>query len=84
MSAKDGTERLCKCGYPMESGDNHPMCMLCLGIHEMPKCSLCKAMSTAGRALRRRHYNEARSSGYVLRDGQRFIFRPLPQSGVST
>ena len=84
MSAKDGTERLCKCGYPIGDGDNHPMCLLCLGVHEMTKCSICKSMSTAVKALRRRLYNEAKSSGYVLRDGQKLIFPPLPQSGVQT
>ena len=49
----------------------------------MPKCSVCKAMPTAPRALRRRLYNGARSSGFVLTGGQRLIFPPLPQSGVS-
>ena len=83
MTDEEGTARLCKCGYPMDSGDNHKLCMLCLSIHEMPKCSVCKAMPTAPRALRHRLYNEARSSGHLLRGNIRMIFPLIHPSGAT-
>ena len=69
----------------MESGDNHDLSMLCLGIHEMPKCSVCKAMPTAPRSLRHRLHNEARSSCHLnlMRGNIRVIFPPNPPSGAS-
>ena len=83
MSDKDGTGRSCSCGFPLESGDNHISCMLCLGSQDMSKCSICKTLNVSAKTLRRRAYNDAKCSGYVLREGVRLTFPPISSPSVS-
>ena len=75
--------KVCPCGDALSEGDNHVKCMLCLGNHDMSSFPVCQAMSTPAKALRRRAYNDAVNSGFLMVGARRHIFPPLPSTGVA-
>ena len=79
----DRSRKCLTCGALLADGDNHIKCMLCLGNHDMSLCPVCKSMNTPAKALRRRAYNDASKSGFIMLGAIRHIFPPLPQEGAA-
>ena len=76
----------CPCGFVLEADDHHPHCMLCLGAHDMSQCSVCKSLSTTAKASRKRSYNDAVVAGFIVREGKKYPFPPVPPGtpGISS
>ena len=76
----------CPCGFVLELDDCHTQCILCLGVHDMSQCSVCKSLSTTAKAYRKRAYNNAFAAGFIVREGKKYPFPPVPPGtpGISS